>query len=144
MAIRTASKAGTCSIIVVLIVTLAAAGQYGAISCPMAASSRFRQSPGNAASGDALHIVSVHRHGHRNGPQRRYIRSPPLPILTSNINLEGFISLFVSYWPPPTLEGFISLFVSYWPPPTTMEAVSATIVAGGRARIRLNIEVSRN
>jgi hypothetical protein len=31
------------------------------------------------------------------------------------------------------LEGFISLFVSYWPPLTTMNAVLATIVAGGRA-----------
>jgi len=36
------------------------------------------------------------------------------------------------------LEGFISLFVSYWPLPTTMDAVSTTIVAGGRARIRLS------
>jgi hypothetical protein len=31
------------------------------------------------------------------------------------------------------LEGYISLFVSYWPPPTTMDAILATIVAGGRA-----------
>jgi hypothetical protein len=29
------------------------------------------------------------------------------------------------------LEGFISLFVSYWLPPKTMDAVSATIVADG-------------
>ncbi len=42
------------------------------------------------------------------------------------------------------LIGVISLFVSYWPPPTTMDAVSATIITGGWARVRLNIEVSRN
>ncbi len=39
------------------------------------------------------------------------------------------------------LIGNISLFTSYWPPPTTMEAVLATIVAGRRARIRFNIKV---
>ena len=37
------------------------------------------------------------------------------------------------------LEGFISLFVSYWPPLSTMDAFSATIDTGGRALIRLNI-----
>ena len=42
------------------------------------------------------------------------------------------------------LIGIISLFVSYWLPLTTMDAVLATIITGGRARIRLNIEVSRN
>ena len=36
------------------------------------------------------------------------------------------------------LIGVISLFVSYWPLPVTTDAVLATIVAGGRARIRLN------
>jgi hypothetical protein len=30
--------------------------------------------------------------------------------------------------------GDISLFVSYWPLPPTMDAVSALIVAGGRAQ----------
>ena len=40
------------------------------------------------------------------------------------------------------LEGFISLFVSNWPPPMTMtmDAVLATIVAGRRG---LNIEDSK-
>ena len=42
------------------------------------------------------------------------------------------------------LIGVISLFVSYWPPMPTMDAVSATIVAGGRARFQKNIEVNRN
>ena len=37
------------------------------------------------------------------------------------------------------------LFVYYGPPPMTRDAVSdTTIVAGGRARIRLNIEVNIN
>jgi hypothetical protein len=40
------------------------------------------------------------------------------------------------------LIGVISLLVFYWPPPTTRDAVSATIFAGGQARIRLNIEVN--
>ena len=31
------------------------------------------------------------------------------------------------------LIGVISLFISYWPPPPTMDAVTATIVAGRRA-----------
>ena len=38
----------------------------------------------------------------------------------------------------------IILFVSYWPPPMTRNAVSATIVAGRRARFQENIEVNRN
>ncbi len=42
------------------------------------------------------------------------------------------------------LIGDISLFASYWPPPMTMEAVLATIVTGGRARIRFNIKVDIN
>ncbi len=42
------------------------------------------------------------------------------------------------------LIGVISLFVYYGPPPTTRDAVSDTIVAGGQARIRLNIEVNIN
>ncbi len=57
-------------------------GQYGASSCPMAASSGFWWSPGHghAASGDALRIAPVHCHGHRNGPRRRCIHSPQPPI----------------------------------------------------------------
>ncbi len=31
------------------------------------------------------------------------------------------------------LIGVISFFVSYWPPPAIMDVVSVTIVAGGRA-----------
>ena len=42
------------------------------------------------------------------------------------------------------LIGVISLLVSYKLPPVTMDAVSAIIVAGGQARLRLIIEVSRN
>jgi len=54
--------------------------QYGASSCLMAASSGFRCSPGHAALGYAACIASTPHHGHRNGPQRRGIRSPPPPI----------------------------------------------------------------
>ena len=49
-------------------------------SHPMTASSGLRCSPGHAASGDAACSASTPHHGHRNGPQRRGICSPPLPI----------------------------------------------------------------
>jgi hypothetical protein len=38
----------------------------------------------------------------------------------------------------------ISLIAYYGPPPMTMDAVFAIIVAGGRAQIKLNIEVDTN
>jgi hypothetical protein len=41
-------------------------GRYGAISCPIVASSGFQWSPGHAALVDALCIALAHRHGHRN------------------------------------------------------------------------------
>jgi hypothetical protein len=63
-------------------------------------------------------------HNHSYGP----CYGPLKLTLSSNINLIGAISLLVCYWPPPA----------------TMNAVSATIVAGRRAQIRLNIEVNIN
>ena len=36
-----------------------------------------------------------------------------------------------SYYININLIGVISLFICYWPPSVTMDAVSATIVAGG-------------
>ncbi len=39
--------------------------------------------------------------------------------------------------------GVISLFGCYWLSPMIMDAVSATIVASGRAQIQLNIEVNK-
>jgi hypothetical protein len=48
-------------------------GQYGASSCPMAASSGFLGSPGHAALGDTSSIASTHPHGHQNGTRRRCI-----------------------------------------------------------------------
>ncbi len=50
-------------------------GQYGASSCPMAASSGFPGSPGHAASGNAVCIAPEHRRGHQNGQRRRCICS---------------------------------------------------------------------
>ena len=85
----------------------------------MAAFSGFYKSPGPPPLVDARGIAPLHCHGHRNGPQRRYIRSPPPPILidqnigkrpcygpfkltlSNDINQIGFISLCVSYWLPP-------------------------------------------
>ena len=54
-------------------------------------------------------------------PTRTLIRVNLLKLMSiSNLNLIGVISLFICYWSPPT----------------TMDAVSATIVAGGRARFQ--------
>ena len=52
-------------------------GRYGVSSCPMAASSGFRSSPGHAALGDAAWTASMPLHRHRNGLQRRCIHSSP-------------------------------------------------------------------
>ncbi len=88
-------------------------GQYRASSCPMAASSGFRSSPGHAALGNAVCIAPAHCHGHQNGQQRRCIcllssilcltlliaKSPcygPLKLMPiCKINLIRLLSLFV-------------------------------------------------
>jgi hypothetical protein len=57
-------------------------------------------------------------HNHCSGPCYVPLKLTP----SSNINLIGVISSFVSYWLPPA----------------TMDAVLATIVAGRQARIQLN------
>jgi hypothetical protein len=64
-AIKMASLFGT--FFVVLLFAVAPwwpLGQYGASSCPMAASSGFRSSPGHAALGNVLCIAPADRHGH--------------------------------------------------------------------------------
>jgi hypothetical protein len=48
-------------------------GRYGMSSCPMAASSGFRSSPGHAASGNAICIAPAHPCGHQNGRRMRCI-----------------------------------------------------------------------
>jgi len=91
----------------------------------MAAFSGFYKSPGPPPLVDARGIAPLHYHCHRNGPQRRYICSPPLPILidqnigkrpcygpfkltlSNDINQIGFISLCVSYWLPPMQELYL-------------------------------------
>jgi hypothetical protein len=61
-------------------------GQYGASSCPMAASSGIQSSPGHAALGDAHCIAQVHLEGLQNGLQRKYI-SMSLSIFSSTITV---------------------------------------------------------
>jgi hypothetical protein len=73
MAIKMASFVGVFIDCCFLPVALAAAGQYGVCSHPMAASSAFRSSPGHAASGDVLSIAPADCHGHQNRWQTRYI-----------------------------------------------------------------------
>ena len=81
---------------------------------------------------------------HENGCVREYIfflfwpynhffeKSRYLSTLPFKLTLSYYINLI----------GVISLFICYGPLPTTRDAVSDTIVAGGQARIRLNIEVN--
>ncbi len=61
-------------------------GRCVASSCPMAASSGFRSSPGHAASGDAVCIAPTHCCGHQNGWQTRCIHSSS-SILSSTITV---------------------------------------------------------
>jgi hypothetical protein len=119
-------------------------GRYGASSSPMADFSGFYESPGPPSSGDALCISPAHRDGHRNGLRRRCIRSPPPPISIAVIVAKDHVMVHLTPSYYINLLGVISLFVYYGPPPMTRDAVSDTIVAGGRARIRLNKEVNIN
>jgi hypothetical protein len=61
-------------------------GQYGASSCPTAASVGFQSSPGHAALDDALCIAPTYLQGFWNGQQRRNILMPSL-ILYSTITV---------------------------------------------------------
>ena len=120
-------------------------GQYGASICPMAMFSGFNESPGPPLLCDACGIVPLHHHGFRNGQQQRYVclLSPPLSF-DQNIAKRpcyGSFKLTPSYY--IDLIGVISLFVSYLLPLKTMAGVSATIVAGGRARFQEIIEASK-
>jgi hypothetical protein len=95
-------------------------------------------SPGHATSGDALHIAPAYCQGYQNGQQGRYICSSLAPILFDQIVLAKSKTPFYGPFKLMTssninLIGVISLCVCYWPAPTTMNAVLATIVAGGQA-----------
>jgi hypothetical protein len=114
-------------------------GWYGVSSRPMAASSGFRSIPGHAALGDAACIASTPPHGHQNGLRLRCICSSPPPfshgvIIAKDHVMVHFLNKTPSYY--STLIGVINIFVYYGPPPTTMDALSATIVAGGRAQFQ--------
>jgi hypothetical protein len=107
--------------------------QYEASSWPKAASSDFLCSPGHAALGDAACIASTPLHGHQNGLQLRCICLLLPPLLSDQIAAKrpcyGPFKLTQSY--DINLIGVISFFICYWPLPMTMDAISATIVAGG-------------
>jgi hypothetical protein len=113
-------------------------GRYGASSRPMAAFSGFYKSSGPPLSVDVRGIAPSHRHGYQNGQQRRYIRSlsPPLSFDQNVAKRPCYdpFKLTPSY--DINVIGVISLCISFRPPPPTMDAVSATIVAGGRARFQ--------
>jgi len=106
----------------------------------MAAFSGFYENPGPPSSGNAHGIAPSHCHGYQNGQQQRYICLLSLPLsFDQNVAKRpcyGPFKLILSYY--INLIGFISLFVSYWPPPLTRDAVLATIVASGHAQSRLN------
>jgi hypothetical protein len=88
--------------------------------------------------GDAAWIASTPPHGHQNGLRRRCIRSSPPPFLHGVIIAKDHVMVHLNKTPSyySTLIGVIYVFVYYGPPPTTMDAVSATIVAGGRAQFQ--------
>ena len=98
------------------------------------------ESPGPPSLGNACSIPPSHRHCYQNGQRQRYILllSAPLSFDQNVAKRPCYcpFTLILSYY--LNLIGVISLFVSYWPPPTTRDTISATIVAGGRARIQLN------
>ncbi len=74
-------------LVILIAVALAATGEYGGSSCPMAVSSGFRSSPGHAALGNTICIAPAHRRGHQNGRRMRYICSS-LP----NFSLTLFVA----------------------------------------------------
>jgi hypothetical protein len=89
MAIKTATFLGVfADCLYVCLLPWRPLGQYVASSCPMAASSGFRSSPGHAtlALGDAVCIAPAHRRGHQNGWWTRCICSSSL-ILSSTITV---------------------------------------------------------
>jgi len=98
-------------------------------------SSGFWCCPWHATSDSAVCIALPHRHV--------YLSKWPVMEVHSFIDAASFVWRIVSKQPcygplkltPSSninLVGLISLFVCYWLPPTTMDAVLATIVAGGR------------
>ena len=91
----------------------------------MAAFSGFYESPGPPSLSDVCNIAKSHCHGYRNSQQWRFICS-----LLLLLSFDQNVAKRPCYY-HINLIGVISLFVSYWPPPLTMDAVSATIVAGG-------------
>ena len=104
----------------------------------MAASSGFRSSPGHAALGDAACIASTPPHGHQNGLRRRCIPSSQPPFLLGVFKAKDHVMVHLNKTPSYyiNLIGVINVFVYYGPPPATMDDVSATIVAGGRAQFQ--------
>ena len=111
-------------------------GWYRASSCPMAASSSFRYSPGHPPLGDTLRNAPLHCHGYQNGQWRRYICSFLLPFLfDKNVAKRPCYGLFkLTPSHNNNLKGVISLFVCYWPLSMIMDAVLATTVANGWAQ----------
>ena len=102
----------------------------------MAAFSGFYESSCHASLSNAACSASTPPHGHCNGLRQRCIRLSPLVLLLGIIVAKacyGLLKLMPSI--NINLIGVISLFVSYWLLPATMNAVLATIGAGGQARI---------
>jgi hypothetical protein len=103
----------------------------------MAASSGFQSSPGHAASGNAICIALAHHHGNQNGRRTRCI-CLSLSIFFINNNHSQR-----PCYGPQKLKlrnsniyfNVISRLLCFGRLPTRMDAVSATIVAGGRANI---------
>jgi hypothetical protein len=104
----------------------------------MAASSGFQGSPGHAALGDALRITPVDRHGHQiNWPRTEEHVDAIVDFVINNNRSQrpcyGPLKLKLRY--SDIYYNLISLLLCFGHSLTTMNAVLATIVAGGRANI---------
>ena len=115
-------------------------GQYGGRSYPMAAPSGFWSSPEHASLGNLLCIAPADPHGHQNGL-----------VAIVNFVIDSNLSQRPCYGPlklklrhSDIYNNVISLLLCFGHLPTMMDTISATIVAGRRAQIILNIEVDRN
>jgi hypothetical protein len=103
----------------------------------MPASSSFRSSPGHAALGNELCIAPADRHDHQNGRQQWNMLIPLLFFFINNNRGQrpSYGPLKLKLRHSNIYHNVISLLLCFGHPPTTMDAISATIVAGGGANI---------
>jgi hypothetical protein len=109
----------------------------------MAVSSGFQSSPGHAALGNVLCTAPADRHGNQNGQcWEEHVDTIVILVIDNNHSQRpcyGPLKLKLRH--SNIYYNVISLLLCFGHLRTTMDAVLATIVAGGRARIQLNIRL---